>query len=70
MPIGPGKYDDLATYVREKAEAAGAIVFVIDGNKGNGFAMQAPFDVTLRLPAMLRHMADEIEKSSVIEGSA
>jgi predicted TIM-barrel fold metal-dependent hydrolase len=63
MPIGPGKYEDLATYVREKAQAAGVIVLVIDGHKGNGFTVQALEHVMLALPALLRHMADQIESS-------
>jgi len=63
MPLGPGKYDELATYVREQAQADGVAVIVLNGNKGNGFSLQAPLDVTLRLPALLRFMADEIERS-------
>lgn len=41
MAEGPGKYDDLATLVRERAEAACVIVTVIGGNKGSGFSIQA-----------------------------
>lgn len=63
MPMGPGKYDDLATDVRKRAKAQGVIVIVINGSRGNGFAMQAPLHLTLGLPAMLRNMADEIEAS-------
>lgn len=61
MPIGPGKYDDLCTYVREQAKAEGAIVIVYNGLRGNGFEVQATLPLTLRLPEMLRTMADQIE---------
>lgn len=59
--IGPGKYDDLCTYVREKSEAQGALILIINGNKGLGFSCQMTLPDVLALPAMLRAMADEIE---------
>jgi hypothetical protein len=62
MAAGPGKYDHLATMVREQAHAAGVIVIVIGGDKGEGFAMQADLRTTLKLPAILRVIADQIEK--------
>lgn len=63
MPLGHGKYDDLCTYVREQAEAEGAIVIVFGGNKGPGFAVQSSLGVLLQMPALLRFVADEIERS-------
>ena len=63
MPMGPGKYDELATHVRERAKAQGAIVVVYMGSRGSGFSVQAPPTVVARLPELLRHMADEIEAS-------
>lgn len=63
MAVGPGKYDDLCTYVREQAEAELAIVVIGGGNRGEGFCVQsANADVTAALPKMLRCMADSIEK--------
>ena len=61
MALGPGKYDDLCTYVREKAEAQGAIVIVYGGNRGQGFSCQLPPHVVARVPDVLRQMADQIE---------
>ena len=61
MALGPGKYDDLATVVPEPAQARGVIVIVIDGKLGGGFSVQANRAVTARLPALLRHIADDIE---------
>jgi len=61
--IGPGKYDDLCTYVREKAKVVPlgiAIVIVIGGEKGNGFAMQGPPTATLDLPDILENIAEQI----------
>lgn len=61
MAQGPGKYDDLCTYVREKAQAQGAIVILLDGNDGNGFSVQANPYILLQIPQLLRSVADEIE---------
>ena len=61
MALGPGKYDDLATFVFERAAASGVIVMVIDGARGSGFSVQATAEITARLPAILRRVADGIE---------
>jgi hypothetical protein len=63
MAVGPGKYDDLCTLVRERAEAAGAIIVVIDGARGSGFSCQADVATTLRLPAILESLAAQIRAS-------
>lgn len=62
MTVGPGKYDDLATYVREQAEAEVVAVIVVGGNKGAGFSVQstAP-ELMLVLPRLLRRLAEGIE---------
>jgi hypothetical protein len=65
MPIGPGKYDDVCTDVRNRVKAKAAIVVILDGNKGNGFSCQGYVDDILRLPQILRTMATEIETSGV-----
>lgn len=64
MMIGPGKYDDLATDARQRAEADGVILIVIEGGERGSicFSCQATIPVTLSLPKMLRMMADEIER--------
>ena len=56
MPLGAGKYDDLCTEVREKAKARAAIVIIVDGEKGSGFSCQAPLDVTISLPDILKNV--------------
>ncbi len=53
MPIGPGKYDDECTMLRESTEAQGVIVIVIGGKLGSGFSVQADRHTTLLLPHML-----------------
>ena len=65
--IGPGKYDDLCTYVREQVgirddSGGGVMVIVLGGNRGNGFSCQADLTVTVGLPQLLRKIADEIER--------
>jgi hypothetical protein len=61
MALGPGKYDYLASVVRESSQAEGVILIVIEGARGSGFSVQATAEVTLRLPDILRDMADQIE---------
>lgn len=63
MPMGPGKYDDLCTYVRLAAKADSAIVMVFRGEHGDGFSVQATGDVVVRLPKILRDTAQMIEDS-------
>ena len=41
--------------------AEGAIVLIVNGDKGSGFSCQAPLPVIMGLPAMLRSMAAQIE---------
>jgi hypothetical protein len=63
MPLGPGKYDDLCTYVRRQAKADGAVVIVLNGNKGHGFSVQADLMSTVLLPELLETLAADIRKS-------
>jgi hypothetical protein len=65
MSVGPGKYDDEVTWVRERTHAAGVILIVLGGDKGAGFAVQATPEVVLDLPATLRTIADQIEADTV-----
>lgn len=60
MTDGPGKYDALATHVREATGAEGVVIMVVGGNQGNGFAVQAPLSLLLDLPRALHIVADGI----------
>lgn len=62
MVQGPGKYDALCGEVMVKSNAECAIVIIIGGNKGNGFAVQThDLRITEGLPELLRTLADQIE---------
>lgn len=62
MPVGPGRYDDLATYVREQAGARAVVVIVIgEDEDSSGFSVQVSSGMVLRLPQLLRKVAAEIE---------
>jgi len=66
MTIGPGKYDDLCTIVREKAKAKGAIVIVIGGDRGGGFSCQFDDLVMMEMvPELLEGVAQQIRKDGV-----
>lgn len=69
MPIGPGKYDDITTYVREQTQAGVVMVLVVGGIKGDGFAVQVAGQhaegaaaVAKLLARALRDVAEQIEK--------
>lgn len=64
MPVGPGKYDEEATIVRERTRAHTAVVIVLGGLHGTGFSVQSLDPNTKAiLPALLRAVADGIEAS-------
>ena len=67
MAIGPGKYDDLCTYVREKTQASGVLVVVINGNKGEGFSCQADLKTMLIVPDILETIAKQLRKDRTID---
>lgn len=62
MAIGPGKYDDLATDLRNKAKAEGVLLVVLNGERGSGFSAQLSVADTLMLPGLLRSIAAQIEE--------
>lgn len=70
MPRGPGKYDDMATLVRERVEAKAVVVIVFEGNRGNGFSIQIAAPMRLNLAPMLRHMAEEIDAANGAEAAS
>lgn len=64
MPAGPGKYDELCTIVREESHAEGAIVIILNGDRGCGFSVQVTYlAALLGLVDFLKHVAEEIERS-------
>lgn len=59
--VGPGKYDDVCTLVREQTNAACAIVVIIEGDKGSGFSVQTTADVNGNTIALLlENMAQQL----------
>jgi hypothetical protein len=41
MPIGPGKYDDICSKIRQEVNAKGVVLLILGGDKGDGFSCQA-----------------------------
>jgi hypothetical protein len=60
MPIGPGKYDDLASLVMERCRGRGVVVIVFEGNLGSGFSVQADPHVMLAIPDILQGVVDAL----------
>jgi hypothetical protein len=47
--------------VQKATNAAGVVLIVIDGDKGQGFSVQATLAVTMALPTILRTVADQLD---------
>jgi hypothetical protein len=70
MPIGPGKYDDTCTEVREKHRAAFVLLAIGAGDRGDGFSVQMEVrsgqpNIDARVAKLLRDVADQIEEAMV-----
>jgi hypothetical protein len=59
--IGPGKYDTEASEVMEATRAAGIVLLIVGGDRGEGFSVQGPLSLLVALPGMLREVADAVE---------
>lgn len=62
MSIGPGRYDDLCTMVREQAKADATVIIVLNGKRGSGFSCQANLQAMADLPDILESMARQIRR--------
>ena len=64
--MGPGKHDDLCTYVREQlglGETGGVMLIVLHPTKElNGFSCQADFRTTMAMPEILEAVAQQIRE--------
>jgi len=60
--IGPGKYDDETMRLLRETRALGVVVLVVGGDRGHGFSVVAPGHILSELPALLRGVADGIER--------
>ena len=70
MALGPGKYDDACSRVREEVgfsegDVGGVLLIVIGGHHGNGFSCQADLETTLRLPDLLENIAAQIRRDGI-----
>lgn len=64
MPLGPGRYDFVATELVSSLECEGVLVVVCGGRLGSGSAVQATADALETLPMVLRTLADDIERDA------
>jgi hypothetical protein len=63
VSIGPGKYDEVCTIVREETDADCVVVMVIGGKKGDGFSCQVTdLQMMKGLPELLEDMARQIRE--------
>lgn len=60
MAIGPGKYDAELTKAARQCGATGALLIVLDGTRGPGWACQATLEQLARLPEVLESIAKQM----------
>jgi hypothetical protein len=63
-----GTYDVEARALRENLEALCVAVFVAGGAKGDGFSVVGAEQVVRGLPAVLREVADKLERQLEAQG--
>lgn len=62
MPIGPGKFDEECTRIREATNAAACVLMVFGDTPGSsGFSVQLRGDCVLDLPGILHQIAQDME---------
>jgi hypothetical protein len=59
---GPGKYDEVTTFVRQVTHAQSVLVLVIGGMHGQGFSVQGTDRFIEALPDVLEDMARNIRE--------
>lgn len=59
---GPGKYSALCAQAMAESKAVACILITLGGELGSGFEVVGQPGVVLDIPALLREMADSIEK--------
>jgi len=66
MAIGPGKYDDICTVIREMTGASCAMIVIIDGTKGSGFSIQSHSTIlnSDNIATLLENIANQIREES------
>jgi len=60
--IGPGRYDNLAQEALETTQAKGVILVVLEGNLGSGCSCKLTLMDQLKIPKILRCLANDIEE--------
>jgi hypothetical protein len=51
--IAPGKYDDYAEHIAQEQDAAGVVLLVIEGNRGNGLSLRLTQELAAHLPEIM-----------------
>lgn len=62
MPVGGGKYDAEVEHVYASSGGAVALVIVLGGPRGAGFSCKGEVTEIMKLPSLLRTVADSIEE--------
>lgn len=61
LMLGPGIYDSLTEEVKTRTGAKGIVLLVLGGTCGTGMSVKADLPTHLKLPAILRILADKLD---------
>jgi hypothetical protein len=64
--IGPGKYDDICTRIREELQAEGVVLIVCRGVRGMGFSAQLTGEMLAKFPNVLREIANQMDEDAKV----
>lgn len=62
--LGPGKYDDACVAAREMTGGS-CLLIVLDGKRGPGFSAQVALPDLVKVPDVLRIVADQMQADIV-----
>lgn len=68
MTLGPGKYDEYCTLIRERTGARFVAVIVVGAKTGEGFSIQGEPELMAVLPDVLRMMATDMDAERAARG--
>lgn len=64
--IGAGKYDEECTIVREKTNASGVILLVMNGDRGAGFSCQGDLGSMAVMADLLENVAKQMRMDVMV----
>lgn len=59
--LGPGKYADLCSEIKDRVCAEVVVLIILSGDKGDSVSMDPPLEYSINTPKVLRELAAKLE---------